>query len=453
MKTFRVVALLLLLAPAEIKALGPHEVLVLANVQSPDSIEIAEEFVRLRRIPRINIVRLTVPMPKNSSPVRITPDQFTTLIWTPAVRAMKTKRIDDHILAWVYSVDFPVMVTSDPPVSVQGLTFLRNVLPDRPESIEKGTYVSPLFTGPNNPTGPVHFSQTLDVYREWLGADMPLPSMALGFIGERGNTRQTVLDCLAQGIASDNASPTGTVYLITDNGVRSECRDWQFPFARKALGRLGINSEITDEFPVQRTDILGLMMGAAEVDPHRQTRYLPGSMAEHLTSAAAVFETANQTKMSEWIKAGVTASAGAVTEPRAIWTKFPSAFFFVHYGSGCTMIESFFQSIRCPLQIFLAGDPLASPWASDAKLAIVGLKDEVVSGTQELQIDVTTGADDYYGRFVVLLDGRIIGSGRTLKLDTTGMENGTHVLRAVAYSTGFIRNQVFTEETIIVKNE
>lgn len=449
MRTIRI--LLLLIVPCTALALGPHEVLVLANGNSADSVEIAKEFVRLRKVPGRNMVRLSLPASVIESPARISPDEFTRLIWSPAMRAARKRGIEGHILAWVYSVDFPILIESVPPISLQGLTFVRNKMPD-PKQVEKGIYVSPLFADSINPVSPSFCSQTLDVYRQWLGDDMPLPSMMLGYTGERGSTKDAVLKCIRNGVDSDGSAPEGTVYFVVSDNIRSTCRDWQFPSVRRELGALGVKAVITRQFPSRQKDVIGLLMGAAVVNPAQDNLYVPGCMAEHLTSAAASFHTPHQTKLSSWINAGVTASAGAVTEPFSAWTKFPGGRFFVHYASGCSMIESFFQSIRCPLQILLVGEPLAQPWAPKAEVVLEGLEKKTVSGIISVRAEVRSEPGHHYGKFMFLLDGRVVGRSKNLRFDSSTVKDGVHRLRAVAYHAGLVRSQVFTVKKIVVNN-
>ena len=140
-------ALSLFLIPLALYALGPHEILLLVNEKSPDSIEIAEEFARLRYVPDRNLVRLSVPLNKPGKAPEISPEQFTRLIWEPATRAIRDRGIDKQILAWVYSSGFPTTIQTKTPVSIQGLTFLRNRQPSF-EEVNNAKYTSPLFCGP-----------------------------------------------------------------------------------------------------------------------------------------------------------------------------------------------------------------------------------------------------------------------------------------------------------------
>ena len=454
MRRGRLFILLAMLLPHLALGLGPHELLVLVNDRSSNSVEIAGEFVRLRGIPEINVVRLSLPAYAGGATVDIAQDDFTREIWTPALKALRERGIEDHILAWVYSADFPTTINTVPAISLQGITFLRNV-PVAPPEVEKGTYASVLFAGPNPAVqgGENYASRTFDTFSEWLKDDMPLPSMMLGYTGERGNSRETVLKCLRSGIASDGTRPTGTVFFVTSDDIRAQCRQWQFEPVRRDLIQLGVRAETTRAFPAGRKDIMGLMMGTADLNPGADNRYLPGSMAEHLTSMAGAFQTPSQTKISAWIEAGTAGAAGAVVEPMSVWQKFPSARFFVHYANGCSMMESFFQSIRCPLQLLIVGDPLARPWApTNVVLRVEGLESNTVSGVVKAHAEARSGPGCRYWRFLYLLDGKAVGRSADLVLDTSAIPEGPHQLRVVAYGPGLVRDQVFVERTVVVGN-
>ncbi|MBA4387003.1 MAG: hypothetical protein C0404_03415 [Verrucomicrobia bacterium] len=430
-------------------ALGPHEVLVLINENSADSAEIAASFVKLRQVPEQNVVKVRLPDTVTNSHARISADDFTNLIWNPANKAMKDRGLDGHILAWVYSSGFPVMVLTDPPMSLQGATFVRNVRPE-PEKILKGTYVSPVCGGFGRDG---YMPRSFDSIRDILREDMPLPSMMLGYTGERGNTKEQVLKCIERGVASDFSAPTGTVYFVTSKDVRSQCREWEFPAVKKELSSKGVQSVITGEFPVAGKGIAGLMMGLAAVEPGKDNVYLPGSMAEHLTSAAAMFGSPDQTKLSVWIGAGAAASCGTVVEPMSIWAKFPHARFFVHYAAGCTMMESFFQSVQCPLELLIVGEPLARPWAPRAELTLSGLEKERVAGTISVRAAVDSKGSDLYGSYMYLVDGRVAGLKQQLELDTRTLKDGPHLLRCVAYRSAPVKVQVFKEVKFVVANQ
>ncbi|MBT3194620.1 MAG: TIGR03790 family protein, partial [Verrucomicrobia bacterium] len=406
----------MLFAPLGAVALGPHEILVLANGSQPDSIEVAKAYARMRQVPAENVVVLNMSAWDPLKSLAISPAEFTRLIWSQAVRTTVSRGVNDHILAWVYSTHFPIRISTQPPVSLQGLTFVRNQMPTSKE-IAGGTYVSPLFAGPDGPKANGYGPQTLDTARRLLREEMPLPSITLGYTGPRGNTKAEVLKCLRTGVRSDASQPQGSVYFVTSEDIRSKCRQWQFPTAARGLKSAGVRAVVGDEvFPEDKSDVIGVMMGSASVDPSIVGRFLPGAFAEHLTSAAAAFDSKNQTKLSRWIAHGATASAGAVCEPFSIWAKFPNARIFNHYATGCTLIESFYQSVRCPLQVMFVGEPLAAPWAPSASVALDGIENgELIKEPRTIGRSIVAEPGVYFSRTLYLLDGRMAHEGRAFE--------------------------------------
>jgi uncharacterized protein (TIGR03790 family) len=444
-------SLVVLLLPALADALGPHEVLVLAHKGSPGSLALARRYVEWRHIPPSNLVELDLPPEYATGKLAIGLAAFKSQILKPAVTAARDRGIDGHILAWVYSTDFPTRVDTPQPVSLTGATFLRGNLPVA-EAILKADYVSPLFAGPERLRTTRSAAQTFDRYARWLGRDMPLPSMMLGYTGERGNTIDEVRAALWRGVQSDHTAPTGTIYFVTTGDVRSTCRAWQYEGGRLELARQGVRAVVSSTFPTGQTNVLGLMTGSASVKPERVGAYLPGAVADHLTSFGGAFDHASQTKMTAWIKAGATLTAGTVAEPRALYQKFPTARFYLYYAQGCTAIESFYQAVSCPFQILMLGDPLASPWAADDRLSIVGLPQEPVSEAFTLKSTwQQRDAMRFYSRNLWFLDGRPMGNHAQLAVDVASLKAGAHEVRVVAYSTGLVRQQVFEVERFEVK--
>ena len=349
-------------------------------------------------------------------------------------------------------MDFPVRIAADPALSIQGMTFLRNRLPPK-DQVARGLYVSPLFAGPDAPRSAGIPSQSLDGPRDWQGRDRPIPSMMLGFSGPNGNTRDEIMTCLHRGLQAEGSRPDGTVYFVTNSDVRSRCREWEFSPVVRELQEQGVGAVITNVLPDDATAILGVMMGSADVGMSPRRVLLPGAMAEHLTSFGAVFDASSQTKITEWIRAGATASAGTVTEPLSAWSKFPHARFFSHLAAGCTTLESFYQSLRCPLQILLIGDPLAAPWAPASRLSLQGLEAGPLLGQASVKAIVKVRRGELFNRFAFLLDGRLLqpaGREPDITLEPTGMTPGAHTLRSVAYEVGSVRGQIFAEQTFTV---
>ncbi len=438
-------------------ALGPHEVLLLANRNSPRSLEIARAYAAMRDIPEENFVALDLP----ATPIfEITPADFTTKIWNPANQSIRERELDDHILAWVYSVDFPIRIAGPPSLSIQGLTFLKNKIPDT-ALVERGTYCSPLFAGPETPRLSGFPAQSLDVQSSWLGQDMPLPSMMLGYMGQNGNTLEEIMACLKAGLKSDRTRPEGMVLILTNSDIRTLCRAWEFGPALRELNAQGIATLLAQTPPTNKNDsdqLIGLMAGAAEIPgiTNNLFHFLPGAIAEHLTSFGAAFDNNQQTKITAWIRACATASAGTVTEPYSIWMKFPHARVFSYQVAGCTILESLIQSIRCPLQSLFIGEPLANPWAARSRMTIQGLTDNVLLQRTSLSANITFLDGDVFSRFVFLLDGKTLqasSKSSEVPLDPATMTIGHHKLRVVAYRVGSVRSQIFAETSFEVRRK
>ncbi len=428
-----------------------HEVLLLVNKNSQPSLKVANTFAAVRQIPKPNVVYLDIPESAYGGTATITPEEFSELIWKPANAMAQERGIDAQILAWVYSVDFPIRIKTDDndrkQMSVGGLTFLRNRVPGL-GLVEEGKYLSKLFAGPNERIQLTLQALSLGMQKQGVGMDakvppeaaylqsglgkrMPLPNMMLGYIGENGTEVQTVINTIIRGRQSDFRGQRKGIYFVESDDVRSTCRDWQYPVAMNELKQRGIEAVTTTNFPAGAESVMGLLMGAEKVDPSLIKSFAPGAMAEHLTSWSAEFQKP-QTKMTAWLKAGATGSAGAVVEPYSNPNKFPSARFFSHYASGCTMLESFYQSIACPLQSLLLGDPLAKPYAPPVEVKVLG------ADTLDQNFTYMANARSNIPKATYLysfhLDGKLVravSDDPSFFLNIHKLADGYHELRAV----------------------
>lgn len=94
---FRWMSLVVILLLVRVSyALGPHELLLLVNSNSTNSIAIAEEFAELRGLPSINIVPLNIPEVLLDVKRGISTNEFTKYIWEPVNKALAERGIDDR---------------------------------------------------------------------------------------------------------------------------------------------------------------------------------------------------------------------------------------------------------------------------------------------------------------------------------------------------------------------
>ena len=97
----RRLALLLLFASASRAGGGPETTVVVVNARSPVSHIVANEYIKLRDIPRTNVVYLkSVPHVGV-----ITLDEFKTLIWRPIKEHIELHCTEIRLIT--YSADFP----------------------------------------------------------------------------------------------------------------------------------------------------------------------------------------------------------------------------------------------------------------------------------------------------------------------------------------------------------
>lgn len=436
-------------APA-VHAQAPHEVALIYNGASERSVNMARIYAEGRGIPVINRIGVEIPARLLEPVPRMTADEFSGLIWQPVRAELAQRGLGEQVMAWIYSVDFPLRVEGDPPLSLTGLTFLRNNWPD-PDEARDGRYVSPLYGGPDPDDGRTRPPSDFFHQRKVIGQEtMPLPAAMLGYAGPGGNDIGVVLRTLRNGLAADATRPDGAVYFVVSDDIRSRVRHWQFETACLELERLGVRGIVTSEFP-EGKEVLGLLAGSADPDPGRIGRYLPGSFAEHLTSFSGVYDFKQQTKMTDWTAAGAGASAGVVTEPRAYWTKFPTARFFVYYAAGCNLLESFYQAVRCPLQSVLIGDPLMRPFGRPHTLVF---DTTIPDGRDRLRGRVRGAHPLEYPFWEVWIDNRFVTRGTgvmNFDIEALDLPPGDHRLRAVARRAGPLSHPVWAETSIMIE--
>jgi hypothetical protein len=91
--------------------------------------------------------------------------------------------------------------------------------------------------------------------------------------------------------------------------------------------------------------------------------FLPGAIADHLTSFGGKLTDSNQTSAIEWLQAGATGSYGTAIEPCNFLQKFPNPLIaMTMYLRGGTLIEAYWKSVLMPGQGVFIGEPLAAPY-------------------------------------------------------------------------------------------
>ena len=269
----------------------------------------------------------------------------------------------------------------------------------------------------------------------------------------RGNSIEEIERYLKQSAAADGTMPKGTIYFMANPDVRYTTRRPPVEMVVDQLKQLGINAVIEQgDIPRNKPDVQGLLAGVADFNwKDSGSKILPGAICETLTSWAGNFDRKEQTPLTEFLRYGAAGSSGTVTEPLAYQNKFPYATIQLHYARGCSLAESFYQSVYAPYQLLIVGDPLCRPWANIPEVTVgdATTGDElragaVLKGKVSLRPAAKLPRPGKADRFELFVDGLrtdVTNADDPLQLDTAQYADGDHDLRVVGIENSAIESQ------------
>lgn len=424
------------LSVLQARALLPEQCALLINQNDPDSKAIANHYAKWRGIPVENLFYLDVPNEALGTRSTLTADVFEKAVLQPMRQELRFRKLTERVLVWIYSSGFPTRIQAARPVSLQGFTLNQGSLPET-SAVRDGRAVSPFFAGVDGQPADAPMRPSIP-FRAWqlgTGKTLPTPSMMLSHLGTRGLTKDEALAHLETGMQSDGLRPPATVLLHDGENVRARCRAFQFDPVRAALDSSPMKVKIVKTLPKNKSRLMGVLAGKAVVVPRQLGTFAPGAYADHLTSFGALFSQRHQTKCTEWLRSGAVATSGTVVEPRAIWTKFPSARFFVHYQAGMSMIESLYAATASPFEILFLGDPLCSPYHRQIPLVLIDLSSGPYTGSASFQAHPADGRSPESLVWQFFLDGTSLGPpspDARLTVDTPSFADGYHRLEVAA---------------------
>jgi uncharacterized protein (TIGR03790 family) len=122
---------------------------------------------------------------------------------------------------------------------------------------------------------------------------------------------------------------------------------------------------VESDFIRNRKKVIFYFTGIKQVKALDTIRFIPGAIADHLTSAGGnLVASGGQMSSLRWLQAGATGSYGAVVEPCNYPAKFPHPGIVIdRYLRGETLIESYWKSVAWPGEGIFIGEPLAAPYA------------------------------------------------------------------------------------------
>lgn len=179
-----------------------------------------------------------------------------------------------------------------------------------------------------------------------------------------GNTVDDVKRLIDRGIQADRSSPAGTGYLVETGDASRNVRAALYGEVMHQLSPYVHLQRVKSDAVQNRKDVLFYFIGAARVPKIETNRFLPGAIADHLTSSGgALLGNSDQMSALRWLSAGATGSYGAVVEPCNFLAKFPHpGIVIAQYLRGATLVEAYWKSVAMPGQGVFVGEPLAQPF-------------------------------------------------------------------------------------------
>lgn len=326
-------------------SIGPADLAVLVAEGDPLSEAVALAYQQARGIPAANVIRVAVPAGSDS----LSDSDFATL--KVAIDARLPPGVQASLVTWLQ------------PSRVQGARCAVSIT----SALAFG--YNAMLCGGCARTRASAYHDT-DTTRPWTDLRIR-PAMLLG-----APTLAAAQALIARGLAAEGSAPTGTGWLwrTADRARSVRWTDWvALPAAWSQPGGpvlqfVDASDPARPQDLADRDDVLFYFTGAARVGRLETLRFLPGAVADHLTSHGGILpDGRGQMPATDWLAAGasgVSGSYGTVEEPCNHVEKFPRASVLIeHYLRGATLIEAYWKSVEMPGQGLFVGDPLARPWA------------------------------------------------------------------------------------------
>lgn len=309
--------------------LRPEHVAVVVNKSNENSIEVGEYYLKLRAIPKENLIKVNLP----GTPKKLNVEQFAAL--KQQIEEKLNPNIQVILLVWTA----PYAVECNSITAALTLGFDADLC----KNTCGQTKASPYFGSTNKLPSELGLRLTML---------MPIESV---------EEAKSLID---RGVLSAFNVNEASGYFLNTSDINRSSRSIFFPktidIPEKKLHLYNLNTDAIQH----KKDIMFYQTGLVSV-PHLDTlRFMPGALADHLTSTGGdLLDGGGQMTSLQWLKAGATASYGTVSEPCNYWQKFPnSTVLLKHYLSGETAVEAYWKSVAWPAQGVFIGEPLAAPY-------------------------------------------------------------------------------------------
>jgi uncharacterized protein (TIGR03790 family) len=310
--------------------IGPNELAVIINDLDPLSRKIGNYYQKKRQIPQVNMIHVRFK-PGGSNLPRAEFIQIKT-----DVDRQTQSNVQTYALTWAapYRVDCMSITTA----FATGFD---------------AAYCS-------TTCGSTKFSRYFNSASRAPYSDLKIrPTMTIAAINFSEAKR-----LIDRGVAADNTFPKGAGYLVIAPDKARSVRSVLYNDIVNLLGKLTDLRIIRTDYLVNQKNIMFYFTGSAHVQKLDSNRFLPGAMADHLTSTGGLLTDSTQMSSLRWLEAGATGSYGTVVEPCNHLAKFPHPGVAINwYLQGDTLIEAYWKSVAWPGEGIFIGEPLARPYA------------------------------------------------------------------------------------------
>lgn len=311
-------------------SLQPEELAVIVNIDDGLSRAIGNYYQQRRGIPERNIIRIRFKPGMASMEAA----EFKRL-W-PRIQAQTPETVQAYALTW--ALPYRVGCMSITSAFATGYD-IRYCAAKRCDPTQQSAYFASASIAPYT--------------------DFKLrPTMALA-----AQTFAAAKALIDRGIASDHTYPKGTGYLLSTSDAARNVRAQLYQQTNDFFDQL-IRIEIKKTDILRDVDdVLFYFTGLTKVEHLNTLHFVPGAIADHLTSAGGILDGKNQMSILRWLEAGATGSYGTVVEPCAFPQKFPvPGLVLDNYLKGETLIEAYWKSVAWPGEGLFVGEPLANPY-------------------------------------------------------------------------------------------
>lgn len=307
----------------------PENVAVVINDDEPNSIAVGEYYRAARKIPEKNVVHVRIP----HAPHKLTLAAFNQL--KQEIDAQLHPDIQVIVMIWTA----PYAVECNSITSALTLGFDANQCEKTCAPGRLSRYFNSDSVRPYN-----DFSMRLSML-------LPIDSV---------EQAKALID---RGVVSSfKVSPASAYFLVTSDPDRNSRARFFPPSGRFPQKKLAIKTLRRDSIEGAQ-DVMFYLTGLSNVPKLESLHFLPGALADHLTSTGGDLLGTGQMSSLRWLETGATASYGTVSEPCNYWQKFPNpAILLKQYLSGASAIEAYWKSVAWPAQGVFIGEPLASPY-------------------------------------------------------------------------------------------